>query len=203
MPDTSSELSLTVPGTLSTASTAQREVTEAADITDVVAVVGTAPTGADLLLDILKNGTTIFGPFGTIAAKSPVGVADTTIYVEIAGNAAEDIRNGQTLLVESEQMTVTGITGSSKVDAASPVYALTVTRAANGTSAATHAAGVNVSPAKPRIAAGATKSALTENGPLGVTPSVTAGDVISVTVPQVGSTVAGADLAVTVELSQR
>lgn len=204
MPDTSSELVLSVPGALTTSSTTQREVTESADVTDVVAVVGTAPTGASLNLDILKNGTTIFGALGTIAAKSPAGATDTTIYVEIAGNAANDIRNGQMLLVDTEQMTVNGqVSGSSKVDNAQQVFAVPVARGANGTTAAAHTAGTSVYPAKPSIPAGATKSSLTENGPLGLTPTVAPGDVLSVAVTQVGSTVAGSDLNVTVELSQR
>lgn len=204
MPDTSSELSLSVPGALSLASTAQKEVTESADVTDVVAVVGTAPTGADLILDILKNGATIFGAFGTIAPRSAVAAGDLTIYVEIAGNAAQDIRPGQVLLIDTEQVTVSGqVQGSSKVDAANPVYAVPVTRASNGTAAAAHAAGATVFPAKPRIPAGQTRSALTENGPLGVTPTVASGDVLSLAVTQVGSTVAGSNLDVTVELSQR
>jgi hypothetical protein len=204
MPDTSSELTLSIPGALTLASTAEREVTEAADVTDVVAVVGVAPTGADLLLDVLKNGTTIFGAFGTIASKSAVAAGDTTFYVEMAGNAAEDIRQGQMLLIDTEQVLVSGqVGGSSKVDAANPVYAVPVTRAQNGTAAAAHAAGATVSPAKPRIPAGQTKSALTENGPLGVTPTLASGDVVSVAVTQIGSTVAGSNLDVTVELSQR
>lgn len=204
MPDTTSELVLNIPGALTTSSTTQREVTESADITDVVAVVGTAPTGADLLFDILKNGTSIFGAFGTVAARSAIGAADTTISVEIAGDAPEDIRNGQTLLIDSEQMTVNApVSGSSKTDAQHPVYTVSVTRGVNGTSAATHNAGATVYPAKPRVPAGQTKAALTENGPLSVTPTVQTGDVLSVTVQQVGSTVAGSDLAVTLELDQR
>lgn len=204
MPDTSSELTLSIAGAISTSSTVQREVTESADITDVVAVIGTAPTGADLLFDVLKNGTSIFAALGTVAAKSPIGTGDLSISVEIAGNAANDIRQGQVLLIDSEQLLVSGpVTGSSKVDGPQQVLTVPVTRAQNGTSAAAHTAGTNVFPAKPRIAAGQTKSSLTENGPLGVTPTLAAGDVVSVTVQQVGSTVAGSDLNVTVELSQR
>lgn len=204
MPETPSELALNVAGALTTSSTAQREVTAPADITDVVAVVGTAPTGADLLFDVLKNGTTIFQPFGTLAPKSNVGTGDTTIYVEMANAGPQDIRQGQTLLIDSEQMTVSGqVQGSSKVDAANPVYAVPVTRAANGTTAATHNAGANVSPAKGRIPAGATQSATIENPPYGNAAALQPGDVVRVNVTQVGSTVAGSDLSVTVELSPR
>lgn len=206
MPETASELTLNVAGTLSTSSTAQREVTMDADITDVVATVGTAPTGADLLLDITKNGTSIFSQFGTIAPGSAMSTTDTTLYMEFTGNGQPDIRQGQTLLIQSEQVTVSGQPqGSSKVDAANAVYAIPVTRAANGTAAATHAAGVAVAPAKPRIPATQTKSATIENPPYATSGSgtVVPGDVLAVTVTQVGSTVAGADLAVTIELSPR
>lgn len=204
MPETASELTLNVAGTLTLSSTAQREVTMAADITDVVAVVGTAPTGADLLLDLLKNGTSVFSQFGTIAPGSAMGVGDTTLYMEFAGTGQPDIRPGQTLLIQSEQLTVSGQPqGSSKVDNANAVFAIPVTRAANGTTAATHAAGVAVSPAKPRIPAGTTKSATVENPPYGNTAVLALGDVLTVTVTQIGSTVAGADLSVTIELSPR
>lgn len=45
-----------------------------AEIVSVSAVVGTAPTGADLILDVLKNGTSIF----TTPANRPTVTAGST-----------------------------------------------------------------------------------------------------------------------------
>lgn len=206
MPDTLAPILLNIAGALTTSSVAvPEEVSYSADITDVVAVVGTAPTGADLVFDVLKNGTSIFASaLGTVAVRSPIGTTDTTIWFEVAGNAALDITVGAVLLIDSEKFLVSGqVSGSSRVDGATPVYNVPVTRAYDGTTAATHTAGTSVFAAKPFIAAGATKSSLAENGVLGATPSLAPGDVLTATVSQVGSSVAGSNLSINVELDQR
>lgn len=55
------EISFSIPGTLTTgAGTMRWYFTGNVTITNVIASVGTAPTGASLIFDVNKNGTTIF-----------------------------------------------------------------------------------------------------------------------------------------------
>lgn len=68
---------LTFPGTLSIgAGTARFYMPAAGTITKVIASVGTAPTGLPIIIDILKNGTTIYptnpGNRPTIAVSTNV-----------------------------------------------------------------------------------------------------------------------------------
>lgn len=208
MPDDDlSPLLLQVAGALTTASVAGPVIASFdADITDVVAVVGTAPTGADLVFDILKNGTSIFAAaLGTLAVKSPIGTTDTTIYFEQAGNAQLSIEQGQVLLIGSEKLLVSGqVTASSKVDGATPVYAIPVTRGYDGSTAATAVAGASVFAAKPFIPASATKSSLVENPAWALqTSNLVPGDVLTLTVSQIGSSVAGSNLSVDIEMDRR
>lgn len=55
------EISFSIPGTLTVGSGEMRwYFTQTVTVTNVVATVGTAPTGASLIFDVNKNGTTIF-----------------------------------------------------------------------------------------------------------------------------------------------
>lgn len=81
MPDTREVFEFRISGTLSTSSSDRWEAPFPGQVIAVTADVGTAPTGAALILDVQKNGTTIFTTTGnrpTVAAgqtKSPVSAA--------------------------------------------------------------------------------------------------------------------------------
>lgn len=80
MPDARSMIKLESAGALTVGAGKDRIVFPFnADIVSVSAIVGTAPTGAPLILDVLKNGTTVFSTTAnrpTVAA----GATQTTLY---------------------------------------------------------------------------------------------------------------------------
>jgi hypothetical protein len=80
----------TIPGTLTTG-TGQAKLLfpRAAVITAVMAAVGTAPTGASLIFDVNKNGTTIFTTQGnrpTITATNFTDLSSTPDVTSVAAN---------------------------------------------------------------------------------------------------------------------
>lgn len=135
------------------------------EIEGIEAVLGTAPATAAVQIDITKNGTSLFtsNVLGTVAsgstAQGTTGNVNTTqTYVDVQLGAGKDIAVGSVILIDSEQMLVTAAGGSPAVGGTGlgNVARLTVTRAQNSTSAASHNAGANVTFAPPTIAVGAT-----------------------------------------------
>jgi hypothetical protein len=77
----------------------------AATITNVYASVSTAPTGASLVLDVHKNGTTIFTTQGNRPSISAAAYTDTSSTPDVTSIAADDYL---TLDVDSVGSTVAG-----------------------------------------------------------------------------------------------
>lgn len=85
------QLVFTVPGELSVNTNATLELFAAGTltITEVYASVKTAPTGADLIIDVNKNGTTIFSTQGnrpTIADGTTSGTSGTPDITSLVKN---------------------------------------------------------------------------------------------------------------------
>lgn len=68
MPDVRDNFKLEVVGAVTTGVKDRQVMTQAGQITSVDAVIGTAPTGSNLIFDITKNGTSILTAPAQIAA---------------------------------------------------------------------------------------------------------------------------------------
>lgn len=78
-------------GTLTTATGASRlPIMEAAAIIDVRTMVGTAPTGATVLVDVNKNGTTVFTTQGNRPSIAISGFASSAAVPDVTSLAAGD-----------------------------------------------------------------------------------------------------------------
>jgi hypothetical protein len=100
MADVRSVLKLEASGTLTTGIKDRWIAPFSGEIVNVVAVVGTAPTGAALLIDVHKEGTTIF----TTQANRPSIAVSTT---ESAVSARPDVTKfaaGDTFTLEIDQI---------------------------------------------------------------------------------------------------
>lgn len=208
MPDNVSLLELQIPS--GTSGTVTAEVPYACDIADITLTTPANVATTAVTTDIQKNGTTILpvvvgtvAALGKTAAGAGAGISAsaTTLYLEFTGNGQPDVQNGAVLVIGTENLTVTGqVGGSSQVDGPQPVYAVPVTRGANSTTPAVHAAGVAISLLPPSIAIGAKESSLSFNPPYGPTPLLNEGDTITIvtTGPGVAQVV-----GVSIELVQR
>lgn len=226
MPDTDELVVLKAAGTLAAGATVlDRFIANfTGDIADVKAVVGTAPTGAALIVDIQKNGTSIYadalatvaGAGATAQGSSGTGVTSSATQVVVSpsnpgtgaasvggATSALPVEKGDLIKIDTEQMLVTDIGGaySGTQVAGEGNETLTVTRAQNGTSAAAHNAGASVLPVPPTIAVSTTKSIGSSNGGMSGR-KIAQGDVLTLVVTQVGSTVAGADLEVSITVNK-
>ncbi len=84
-------LTLGVPGTLTAAAgTVRLYVPFACTVTNVRASVGTAPTGASLIVDVLKNGTTIFSTTGNRPTITATNFTDLSSTPDVTAIAADD-----------------------------------------------------------------------------------------------------------------
>lgn len=191
------------------------EVPFNADITDVVLTAGTAPTGADLVVDIFANGTSVFATaLGVVGATANaqtgstggIALGDATFLFD-ATDGSREVQAGEVILIDTEKMLVTDVKGSSQVSqsGARGLYTVSVTRAYDGTSAAVHAAGASVFPAKPFIPAGATASGAEDQPYVAISglPPIAKGAILTAAITQVGSSVAGANVQAEVVLTQR
>ena len=207
-------LDITVAGALTTGvKPNQIEVPYNCDVADVTLDVGTAPTGSDLIVDVLANGTSIFGAtLGHVANLSSAQAAgggwdasSTDLLFTPASDGA--VQAGMTIKAGSEEIKVGSVVGDPHVEGgATSVVKLTgCTRGANGTSAATHAANVTVTAALPRVPAGQTKSSSENRGASNpaAAAQLSKGDVLSAQVTAIGSSVAGSDLTVNVQVVRR
>ena len=88
LPTLSREISFTIPGTLTVGGGTMRWYLDGNfTISTVIASVSTAPTGASLIFDVNKNGTTIFSTQGnrpTIAASAFTDLASTPDVTSLA-----------------------------------------------------------------------------------------------------------------------
>jgi hypothetical protein len=103
MPEGREAFKLEAAGALTVGANKDRfQAPHGGDVTQVSAVVGTNPTGADLVFDILKNGTTIF-PTGkpTIVAGASE-TADATVFKPDA--TAARFAKGDTLSLSVTQI---------------------------------------------------------------------------------------------------
>jgi len=81
-----------VSGTLTVASASIRlHVPEAMTITNVTAAVNTAPTGASLIVDVNKNGTTIFSTQGNRPTIAATETEDTSSTPDVTALAQNDV----------------------------------------------------------------------------------------------------------------
>jgi hypothetical protein len=84
-------VALTNPGTLATGTGAVRfYFAEARLITNIVANVGTAPTGASVIVDVNKNGTTLFTTQANRPTIAASAFADTASVPDVVTVAAGD-----------------------------------------------------------------------------------------------------------------
>jgi hypothetical protein len=132
-----------------------------------VSALSTAATSSAVALDVLKNGTSVFGTNtalgtvfqGTTAQGSTGGITSTSQTSFDFAPAGKPIEANTVITIDSEQMIVTKVDGSATQSPTGVgVQKLTVTRAAFGTTAATHTAGTTVYPTKPTIANGGTQT---------------------------------------------
>lgn len=86
-----SEVVFTIPGTVTTGSKNVRYYCETArTIANVVVSVGTAPTGANMIFDVNKNGTTIFTTQGNRPTIASGGFYDGSSVPDVTSMAAGD-----------------------------------------------------------------------------------------------------------------
>jgi hypothetical protein len=194
------DFSLRSAGALTTGAKDRFVAPASGTIDSVDAVVGTAPTGASLNFQIRKNGVALNPTVGTVApiatAQNANGqVSASAATIDVVLEPGVEVAVGTVLLIESEQVHVTGTAGSPQPGPSGlgDVYRLTVERGYNSTAAATHNGGTAVTYAGLSIAAGATKASSKVS--LG---EFVEGDVFDANITQIGSTVAGSDLEVTV-----
>lgn len=212
MPDSDGELLTIYKAGAQTAAVLpeKAEIPFNGEIADVTLTVGTAPAGSDMIVDVLVEGTSIFGAeVGTVfGAKTAQGAgagwdaSSTTLLFKPDFDGG--VQSGMTLKCGSEELTVSAVAASSQVDNATGILSLTVVRGANGTTAATHAQGTTVTTGLPRIPAGAVKSSSENRAALNPGAiQVTKGQVVSAQVTQIGSGTAGSDLNVEVFVNRR
>lgn len=187
-----------------------------ADVVNVFITAGTAPTGSSLIVDILNSGTSIWataigtvGAYGTAQSTSG-GVSNftsssTSLIFVPNDDQGPGLKVGQYITIGTEQLLVSAVTGSSEVIGAVGEYIVTVVRAQNGTSAAAAAYGVSVYQTKPFLPVSALSEVVPVVAPYVApnTPPLLAGSILTATVLQVGSTVAGSNVQVEVELDLR
>lgn len=187
---------------------------ENAEVAAVTVDLVTAPAGSNAAFDVLDNGTSVFaGQIGTLrvpqTAQSSAGgavAAGDTALILTPSAAGFQPEKDQVLTIGTEDIHVTDVSGSPLTTGAAPEYQITVARAFNGTAAAGYAGGTAVLPAKPKVVAGATKSAgrYVPSPPASRNvPPQSAGDVLSVSVTAVGSGTAGGGGSVSLETVQR
>jgi hypothetical protein len=86
-----SEATLTIPGTLSTGARNVRFYVESSrTISNVVVSVGTAPTGASVIFDVNKNGTTIFSTQANRPTIATSGFYDGSSTPDVTSLSAGD-----------------------------------------------------------------------------------------------------------------
>jgi hypothetical protein len=213
MPDNLEVLTVALPSPLTVATIESLSLPENADIAAVtVGPLTTAPVGSAAVFDVLDGGVSLFAtamgvvhnPANTAGSAAPSLTTSSTTLVIDASNVGLPPKKGQVLTIDSEDVVVTSEGGSPLTTGGGPSFQVTITRAANGTTAATHAAGVSVFPAKPKVAAGTTSSAgIYAASPKGNTPEVVGGDSVAVSCLVVGSTTAGGGGQLVLELAQR
>lgn len=98
---TSSLLTYTVPGTLvAGVGTIRLPIPVALVIESVIVSVATAPTGADILVDVHKNGTTIFSTQG----DRPSIAAGTNVSSVKTPTSATSLAPGDYLTIDVDQI---------------------------------------------------------------------------------------------------
>jgi hypothetical protein len=187
-----------------------------ADVSNITMTAGGAPAGSAAVGDFKVAGVSVFaaqlGEVGEVADAQTGGsggmaIGDLSFYFD-PNDGQNDLIVGQTLLIGTENLVVTSVAGSSEVDegGAAGLMKIGVTRAANGTAAAAHAAGAAVLPAPPSIAAGATSSATEDQPSEGVVanlPPISKGQLLSAALTAVGSGSAGNAVQMEVTLTER
>jgi hypothetical protein len=107
-----------VPGTLTVAAGAMRiPFPRAATVTNVAVMVSTAPTGASVIVDVNKNGTTMFTTQANRPTIAASGTADNTSVPDVTSISANDY-----ITVDVDQIgsTVAGANLSVRVDFTEP-----------------------------------------------------------------------------------
>lgn len=104
MPDVRNSIDLNVAGALTTSSKVRTPIAYALYVEQVLVEVGTAPTGAALIVDVKKNGTTIFT---TTANRPTVAISGFSSPTTGAGSGVPDVTNfaaGDVLEVDVTQV---------------------------------------------------------------------------------------------------
>lgn len=212
MPDNKQVLPVVIPSSLTVATIETLELPDNNDVAVVAIDLATAPVGSNAIFDVQVASTSLFGGLGTVRLgetaqgndAAGLTTSSTTIVFTPSATGNAPVQ-GQVLTIDSEQVVATNVTGSYLTEGGLPEYTLTVTRAANGSTAATHAAGATVSATPPTVVAGATASvgvyapAITE----GPGMNAPAGSALALLCTQKGSATAGGGGTATIELVQR
>lgn len=168
------------------------------EITDVKAVVGTAPTGATAILDIQKNGTTVYRTspdtrptiaIGATGLNTPAAWANNTSYVVGQRVTVSAAQVGESL-PQSEGAGTPGVY-ECLVAHTSPASGNFVTGPSGGYGSGAAPTGISATPLWQELPGA--------NAPEPASAKFVAGDVLTLNVIQVGSTVAGAALDMNVE----
>lgn len=119
MPETRQTFTLSASGNLATGIADRWEAPFAGEVVGVAAVVGTAPTGASAILDLKKNGTSMFTTTGnrptilagaTETATEPSAKPDTVTFVAGDTIALDVIQVGSTVAGADADVTVVYVT---------------------------------------------------------------------------------------------
>jgi hypothetical protein len=169
----------------------EEEVTDPFEV-NAVSAISSAATSAAVAPDVQKNGTSIFTTVvgnvfqGQTAQGAAGGISATATQFDVSP-VSKAIEQNSLITIDSEIMLVTGVAGSpTQSPGGTGVQRLTVQRAQQGTTAATHAANAPITGAKPQIPNGGTDTpSNTVNLPVPVPFAV--GDVLAI-VGAVGAT---------------
>lgn len=162
MPESDYQISAVSAGASAATAMLNQEVTEPIEV-NAVSATSTAATSTTVAPDVQKNGVSIFGTVignvfqGQTAQGSAGGITSTTSTAFDFLPSGKPVEANSLITIDTEVMLVTGVAGSpTQSPGGVGVQRLTVTRGAQGTTAATHASNAQVTLAKPQIASGGT-----------------------------------------------
>lgn len=185
MPESDYQISAVSAGASAATAMLNQEITEPIEV-NAVSATSTAATSSAVAPDIQKNGASIFTTVvgnvfqGQTAQGSAGGITSTTATQFDVSPTGKAIEQNSLITIDSEVMLVTKVDGSpTQSPGGTGVQRLTVTRAQQGTAAATHAANAPVTLAKPQIPNGGTATPVNSIN-LAVPVAFAVGDVLDV-----------------------
>lgn len=185
MPESDYQISATSAGASAATAMLNQEITEPIEV-NAVSATSTAATSSTVAPDVQKNGVSIFATVvanvfqGQTAQGSSGGITSTSATQFDALPVGKPIEANSLITIDSEVMLVTAVAGSpTQSPGGVGVQRLTVTRGAQGSTPATHAANAAISMAKPQIANGGTAVPVNQIN-LAVPVAFAVGDVLDV-----------------------